>query len=107
VIGTSSGFGARFVVQLLERGHRVIATARTLSSIEGKFPVSDNLRLLRLDIRDDTSQIADVMEQAISFWGHVDVLLNNAGVGVLGLIEDAGYLSSFDLLLLISVDFFL
>jgi NADP-dependent 3-hydroxy acid dehydrogenase YdfG len=74
----------------------VIATARTLSHIEDKFATkSDNLRLLRLDLKDDASQVAAVMEQAISFWGHVDVLLNNAGACVLGLVEDVGYVFPF------------
>jgi NADP-dependent 3-hydroxy acid dehydrogenase YdfG len=78
------------VTQLLQRGERVIATARTLSKIENKFPVSENLRLLRLDITDDVSLIEPIIKEAVSFWGRIDVLVNNAGSGVLGLVEEHG-----------------
>ncbi|EGO03052.1 hypothetical protein SERLA73DRAFT_120042 [Serpula lacrymans var. lacrymans S7.3] len=89
ITGTSSGFGRRLVDIALARGDRVIATARSLDAIKD-FPQSDKVRLLRLDVTDDCDHIKTVVDEAVATWGHIDVIVNNAGMGINGLIEEAG-----------------
>lgn len=83
ITGTSSGFGRAIVAQFLDQGWEVIATMRTPSR-EG-LPVSDTLRLLPLDVTD-----ADSIAAAIADAGPLDALVNNAGVGMLNVLEGAG-----------------
>ncbi len=78
---------------LLERGDKVIATARSLSKIED-FPKSDNLRLQQLDITDGPEVLSKKFEEAVTWFGRIDVLVNNAGVAVKALIEEGGWVSS-------------
>jgi NAD(P)-dependent dehydrogenase (short-subunit alcohol dehydrogenase family) len=83
VTGASSGFGQAIALALHARGHRVFGTARSLSSPADTvvFP------LILLDVDSDASVaegVAEVMRQA----GRVDVLVNNAGFGCAGAIED-------------------
>ncbi|ETX26955.1 SDR family oxidoreductase [Roseivivax isoporae] len=82
VTGTSSGFGRAIVEHFLDRDWEVVATMRTPSPED--LPVSGNLRLLRLDVTDATS-IAEAVVEA----GPLDALVNNAGVGMLNVLEGA------------------
>lgn len=82
ITGTSSGFGQAIVEQFLNQGWDVIATMR-LPSTEG-LPTSDNLRLLPLDVTDAKS-----INDAIAEAGPIDALVNNAGVGMLNVLEGA------------------
>ncbi|MCW8125544.1 SDR family oxidoreductase [Microbulbifer halophilus] len=82
VTGTSSGFGQAIVAHFLDRGWEVVATMRNPSP-EG-LPVSDKLRLLPLDVT-DTDSIAAAIAEA----GPLDALVNNAGVGMLNVLEGA------------------
>ncbi|MCE8037411.1 SDR family oxidoreductase [Halomonas sp. MCCC 1A11062] len=82
ITGTSSGFGQSIVAQFLDQEWEVIATMRN-PSIEG-LPVSDNLRLLTLDVTD-----AESIAAAIAEAGPLDALVNNAGVGMLNVLEGA------------------
>jgi NAD(P)-dependent dehydrogenase (short-subunit alcohol dehydrogenase family) len=80
ITGCSSGFGLETARHFLERGWKVIATMRTPR--EGVLPRSEHLRLLALDVTDPRS-IASALEIA----GDIDVLVNNAGVGLLSVFE--------------------
>jgi NAD(P)-dependent dehydrogenase (short-subunit alcohol dehydrogenase family) len=82
ITGTSSGFGRAIVAQFLDQDWEVIATMRNPSA-EG-LPVSDNLRLLPLDVT-----VADSIAAAIAQAGPLDALVNNAGVGMLNVLEGA------------------
>lgn len=92
--GTSSGFGKRLVASVLNRGDRVIATARSLENIQylrslpGANPCT--LHLMRLDIADNMETIQKVVDDAFSVWGRIDVLVNNAGYGLKATIEEGG-----------------
>ncbi|KAJ6598424.1 hypothetical protein DFH09DRAFT_1131739 [Mycena vulgaris] len=89
ITGTSSGFGKCLVNSVLARGDRVIATARSLSKIQ-HLAKSDNVRLLELDIVSGEETIKAIIAKAVEFWGRIDVLVNNAGYGARGLVEECG-----------------
>jgi NAD(P)-dependent dehydrogenase (short-subunit alcohol dehydrogenase family) len=89
ITGTSSGFGRELVEQLLDRGDRVIATARKpeqLADLTAKY--AETALALPLDVTDPAS-IAAAVDAALAKFGHVDVLVNNAGYGLCGGIEEA------------------
>ena len=80
ITGCSSGFGLETARHFLDRDWTVIATMRTPR--EDVLPRSDRLRILRLDVTD-----ADSIGRAVEEAGAVDVLVNNAGIGLLGALE--------------------
>ncbi|MCM8737624.1 SDR family oxidoreductase [Azospirillum sp. A1-3] len=80
ITGCSSGFGLETARHFLDRDWTVIATMRTPR--EDVLPHSDRLRILRLDVTD-----ADSIGRAVEDAGAVDVLVNNAGIGLLGALE--------------------
>jgi len=89
ITGASSGFGYALTAAVLERGGRVAATARDAKSIANFSGVSNSrLLTLSLDVT-NTPQACDVIAQAESHFGGIDVLVNNAGYGLVGAIEEA------------------
>ena len=78
ITGCSTGIGRAAAVELTKRGFDVVATARRVSTLEDL----DVPQKLALDVNDDAS-IASVREEA----GDVDVLVNNAGIGIHAPIE--------------------
>jgi len=80
ITGCSSGFGHETALYFLERGWKVIATMRKPQA--DLFPDSENLRLLPLDVSNEAS-----IRQAVAQAGEIDVLVNNAGIGVLAVLE--------------------
>ena len=91
VTGTSAGIGLATAVTLGRAGHTVVATMRNLNGgAELQKVISDEklpVTLSRLDIDDDAS-VKDAFEQALAKHGRIDVLVNNAGIGVLGSVEE-------------------
>ena len=80
ITGCSSGFGLETARTFLDRDWTVIATMRTPR--EDVLPRSDRLRILPLDVADAAS-----IARAIDAAGPIDVLVNNAGVGLLNAVE--------------------
>lgn len=80
ITGCSSGFGLETARYFLARDWNVIATMR--KPREDVLPASKRLRLLALDVTDPES-----IRQAAEAAGAVDVLVNNAGIGLLNLLE--------------------
>jgi len=80
ITGCSSGFGLVTAQYFLERGWKVIATMRTPR--EDLLPHSEHLHLLTLDVSNDYS-----IRAAVEMAGEIDVLVNNAGIGMLGALE--------------------
>lgn len=80
ITGCSSGYGLETARYFLQKQWNVIATMRTPH--EDVLPRSENLRILALDVTDEVS-----IAQAIKAAGPIDVLVNNAGIGVVGAFE--------------------
>jgi short-subunit dehydrogenase len=88
ITGTSTGFGYLLAEEALKRGERVIATARDvskLSRLARQYP--DRIHTLTLDVT-NPNEIISIAQQGIAAFGHVDTLVNNAGYGVNGAIEE-------------------
>ncbi|KDQ53970.1 hypothetical protein JAAARDRAFT_38954 [Jaapia argillacea MUCL 33604] len=93
ITGTSSGFGRRLVASCLNRGDSVIATARSVEKLENLRTLSSDpsrLRFLQLDVTDNFETIKARVDEAIAIWGQVDVVVNNAGIGIPSLVEESG-----------------
>lgn len=88
ITGASRGFGRRFVEAALSRGDKVAATARNTSSLADLVAAHGNAILpLALDVTDKPAVTAAV-KQAQEHFGRLDVVVNNAGYGVFGAIEE-------------------
>jgi NADP-dependent 3-hydroxy acid dehydrogenase YdfG len=88
ITGTSTGFGRHLTEQLLAQGEQVAATARrpeTLSDLAGRY--GEQLWTAELDVT-DTKAIHDVVARAFTELGRVDVIVSNAGYGLLGAAEE-------------------
>ncbi len=86
--GASRGFGLEIAREILRRGDRVVATARRAGQIPALFPdADDSLLAIDLDVTDG-DQAAAAVRSAVARFGRVDVLVNNAGRGLLGAVEE-------------------
>ncbi len=88
ITGTSSGLGRALAETVLEKGEAVVLTARNPQKVEdlvAKFP--DRALAVQLDVT-KPKEIQDAVKQAIDYFGHIDVLVNNAGCKIVGLIEE-------------------
>ena len=81
ITGATSGIGKETALLLASKGFLVYGTAR---NVEGK-----NLpfRLLPMDVRNETS-IKEAIQQILTEVGRIDILINNAGVGITGAVEE-------------------
>ncbi len=89
ITGCSSGFGRLLAEEVLKAGDKVVATARniaTIADLEKTYPKT--ARALSLDVT-HPEQIKSAVEQALEHFGHVDVLVNNAGYGLMAAVEEA------------------
>lgn len=88
ITGSSRGFGREWAVAALERGDRVAATARdtaTLDDLVDKY--GDAVLALPLDVT-DRAAVFDAVARAQERFGRLDVVVNNAGYGQFGMIEE-------------------
>ena len=89
ITGTSQGFGRELVRAALQRGDSVMATSRNPPAVTTAFPsAGDRLQTASMNLR-DMAEISTVVECAIEKFGRIDVLVNNAGYGVTGAVEEA------------------
>lgn len=88
VTGCSSGLGRALCERLLDGGARVVCTARSVDAISDlRERHGERAVLLPLDVTDPAS-IRSAVERALAEAGHIDVLVNNAGYGLVGALEE-------------------
>jgi NAD(P)-dependent dehydrogenase (short-subunit alcohol dehydrogenase family) len=88
ITGASKGFGREWTEAALERGDKVAATARDLATLEPLVDVYGNAVLpIQLDVTDRAGDF-EAVKQAAEFLGRLDVVVNNAGYGHFGAIEE-------------------
>lgn len=88
ITGASRGFGRVWTEAFLERGDNVVATVRnpeSMSELKKEYPSS--LLVLELDVTDREVSFERI-EYARTHFGHIDVLINNAGFGHIGAVEE-------------------
>ena len=85
ITGASAGMGKEFCFRLLNEGYVVYGAARRIGSMSDLAAAGG--RVMNMDVTDDASMISGV-EQIIRAEGRIDVLVNNAGYGAYGAIED-------------------
>jgi len=92
ITGASRGIGFQIAQAALRAGHRVVATGRNsgqLRSAHAQAADDANLALLELDVTSQ-AQIDAAVRAAVERFGRIDVLVNNAGYGLLGNFEELG-----------------
>ncbi|MFJ9950838.1 oxidoreductase [Kitasatospora sp. NPDC091207] len=88
VTGASRGLGAEITREALDRGHSVIATARDAAAVLQAYPVKpDGLLAVNADVT-EPEQLAAAVEAGLAEFGRIDVVVNNAGYGLVGAIEE-------------------
>lgn len=85
ITGASSGMGKETAKLLLQQGYTVYAAARRVDRMEDLKPLG--AKVLQMDVTDDASMVKGV-SQIIEADGRIDVLVNNAGFGSYGAVED-------------------
>ncbi len=93
VTGASRGIGLAITRKLLAMDYRVMLTARDPERLEAaatqlseEYPAADHIQTLAADAGDEEA-LCDVVARTIASWGRLDLLVNNAGMGVFGNIE--------------------
>jgi NAD(P)-dependent dehydrogenase (short-subunit alcohol dehydrogenase family) len=88
ITGASRGFGLEITKAVLESGDKVIATVRSNpEQFSAEFAAHKNLYAVTLDITNE-EQTKDAVKQGIDHFGKIDVLVNNAGYGIIGAVEE-------------------
>ncbi|GAB3909485.1 SDR family NAD(P)-dependent oxidoreductase [Larkinella knui] len=88
VTGASKGLGLSLVKQVLHAGYSVAATSRNLDDLRRAVgPANDRFLPLAVDLKTESS-VAEAISKTIDQFGKIDVVVNNAGYGLLGSIEE-------------------
>ncbi|MFD5325716.1 oxidoreductase [Streptomyces sp. NPDC127092] len=88
VTGASRGLGAEITREALDRGHRVVVTARDRSAVLRAYPRKpDGLLAVNADVT-EPEQLAAAVEAGLAEFGRIDVVVNNAGYGLVGAVEE-------------------
>lgn len=88
ITGATRGIGAAIATAVLDSGDRVVVTGRAVDQLQARFgSYGDQVLVQALDVNNDV-QIQAVVKAACAHFGGIDVLVNNAGYGQLGLFEE-------------------
>ncbi|MFD0886131.1 SDR family oxidoreductase [Streptosporangium algeriense] len=87
VTGASRGFGREIVIAALKAGHQVVATVRDPGTDRLPQGYGERLLTTRLDVT-HSRQAETAVAEAVTAFGRIDVLVNNAGYGLLGAVEE-------------------
>lgn len=88
ITGASKGFGLEFVKQLLAKGDAVAATSRNLQQLK-EAANTDNANFLPLEVDLVSEQsVANAITETITKFGRIDYVVNNAGYGIAGSLEE-------------------
>jgi len=89
VTGASQGLGLTLVKKLLNNGYRVAATSRTAAALQQAAGLIDKDRFLPLAVDlNNPDSIDESIQQTIAAFGQIDVVVNNAGYGMAGSVEE-------------------
>ncbi|RYD99619.1 MAG: SDR family NAD(P)-dependent oxidoreductase [Sphingobacteriales bacterium] len=87
VTGASKGLGLSLVKRLLNEGYKVAVTSRTLEMLEKESGTQANFLPLEVNVTDEKS-VSDAISKTLETFGTIDVVVNNAGYGQLGTLEE-------------------
>ena len=87
ITGCSTGLGRELARHVLDCGYRVVVTARNVDDLR-RLDGTKNALVLRLDVTDQ-DQIDQAVKDAEAKFGGIDVLVNNAGIGYFGAVEES------------------
>jgi NAD(P)-dependent dehydrogenase (short-subunit alcohol dehydrogenase family) len=88
ITGASKGMGLALTKSVLAKGHKVAATTRTVEALQANITGHrEDLLALQVDITSD-GEVKAAIEQVVSAFGHVDVVVNNAGYSLVGSMEE-------------------
>lgn len=87
ITGASKGLGLALVKQLLGKGHQVAATSRNATDLNKLIPANPNFLALTVDINNE-GEVKMAINKSMEQFGHLDVVVNNAGYGLLGSLEE-------------------
>ncbi len=87
ITGASKGLGLALVKQLLNKGHQVAATSRNATDLNKVIPANPNFLALTVDINNE-EEVKMAINKSMEQFGHLDVVVNNAGYGLLGSLEE-------------------
>lgn len=88
ITGSSTGFGRALAEAVLEKGYRLVATARKpeqLNDLVNRYP--NQVKAISLDVTNSQS-VREAVEAALNEFDRIDILVNNAGYGTVGAIEE-------------------
>src|SRR5260221_12555531 len=89
ITGSSQGLGLTLVKKVLENCYRVAATSRNAQALKKAVGVIDTGSFLPLAVDlNNVDSIDDSIQQTLAAFGHIDVVVNNAGYGMAGTVEE-------------------
>ncbi|MBP9739934.1 MAG: SDR family NAD(P)-dependent oxidoreductase [Chitinophagaceae bacterium] len=89
ITGCSTGFGKQLAKEVLQAGYKAVVTARNTNDVQDIISAYPNTSIaVKLDVT-NVAEIKEAVEKAIQSFGTIDVLVNNAGIGYFGAIEES------------------
>lgn len=87
ITGASKGMGFALAKQLLQQGHKVAATSRSVAAFDEFTTLGNQFLPLEVDLKSEQS-IADSIKKTVEHFGEINVIVNNAGYGLGGALEE-------------------